>query len=167
VCGEQKLGSSRNWPLSLLPHCTFAFDPHSVCLTPCWCQHWLNIFGQVCLCIYLIKASFREIELCNHMWLWLFSFVSVSLAVTWSPCPVYTDPKIPPPANITADCATLPACLEYKSNCTQLDLFVKRVNAVAERQGQIWLLQGGPGTFSLWFQSIQLLLPLLLFLVLL
>lgn len=70
-------------------------------------------------------------------------------AEEWSPCPVYTDPKIPPPPLLTADCRQLSVCLDWTksgTNCSTIKLFVKRVNAVKGSTGQLWLLQGGPGT---------------------
>lgn len=76
-----------------------------------------------------------------------------SSPVQWHECPVYSDPSKPNPPNVTAHCAILSPCLNWsgRSNCTnegEIELFVKRIQNSAQqaKKGQLWLLQGGPGT---------------------
>ena len=76
------------------------------------------------------------------------------------------------PALQQTECITVKAPMQYQptSSNQQIDLFVRRFPAKAERQGSIWLIAGGPGesgasfysqidTFHKAFPNFELLVP--------
>jgi pimeloyl-ACP methyl ester carboxylesterase len=73
-------------------------------------------------------------------------------ALTWEPCPLFSDD----PEGPTADCATAIVPLDWSSpEGTLLELAVKRVRAegATDPATQLWMIPGGPGGSAMIFES--------------
>lgn len=63
------------------------------------------------------------------------------LALTWSACNLFTDGP-----QYDAECATVEVPLRWEDpSAGTIELFVKRLPAIHERRGTLWILDGGPG----------------------
>lgn len=93
--------------------------------------------------------------------------VASTLELEWEPCPLFTgsapgelpnfqsDAGIEPPAVPVAECAVveLPLLWSEPDGAT-LAYFVKRLRATEPVRGQVWLLQGGPGSPGVGMEDI-------------